>query len=109
MFQHGKGQLVYFLQRRNYELLMQFRCFYLDDQHVDHTGVRDVLVFVEHLPHFLSSLARPDVQLVHHHCRRRTMQTEAPCQPRQLHPGTWITVIGYISDSERDVDDVYDV
>lgn len=37
--------------------------FYLNDQHVDHARVRDVLVFVEHLLHFVSSLTCCDVQL----------------------------------------------
>lgn len=45
--------------------------FYLNDQHVDHTGISDVLVFVEHLPHFVSSLAHCDVQLEHGHCSNR--------------------------------------
>lgn len=36
---------------------------YLNDQHVDHAGVCDVLVFVKHLPHFVSALASRDVQL----------------------------------------------
>lgn len=40
---------------------------YLNDQHVNHAGVSDMLVFVEHLPHFVSSLARCDIQLKHCH------------------------------------------
>jgi len=45
-------------------------CFYLYDQHVDHTGVVDVLVLVKHLPHFVSSLTCCDVQLKQRHCRQ---------------------------------------
>lgn len=45
------------------------RCrLYLNDQHVDHTGVVDVPVPVEHLPHFVSSLTYCDVQLKHSNC-----------------------------------------
>lgn len=40
----------------------------LNDKHVNHTGVIDVLVPVKHLPHFVCSLASCDVQLKGSHC-----------------------------------------
>lgn len=43
-------------------------CLYLDDQHVNHARVGNMLVLVEHLPHFGSALSRRDVQLEHCHC-----------------------------------------
>lgn len=49
-------------------------CFYLNDQHVNHTWVSDVLVLVEHLPHFVSSLTCCDIQLECRHCRKKEIQ-----------------------------------
>lgn len=57
--------------RSVYQWLVFGALFYLNDQHVDHAGVSDVLVFVEHLPHFVSSLAHCDVQLEHCHWSNR--------------------------------------
>lgn len=42
--------------------------FYLDDQHVNHAWVSDVLVFIKHLPDFVSPLTGSDVQLKNSHC-----------------------------------------
>lgn len=44
---------------------------YLNDEHVDHSNVSDVLVLVEQLPHFVCSLACGDVQLEQRHCRQQ--------------------------------------
>lgn len=53
-------------------------CFYLNDKHVNYTGVSDVLIFIKHLPHFVSSLARCDVQLKCRNCEERKVRKESP-------------------------------
>lgn len=64
----------------------QSKCgsFYLDDQHVNHAGVSDMLVFVEHLPHFVSALSCRDVQLKHRHCQNRNIKYVTTFPPYQL-------------------------
>ena len=67
----------------NVDGLLEFHLA-LDDQQVDSTRVCDMLVPVEHLPHFVSSLAWSDVQLEPGHCKYRSTK---PGTGRE--PGAW--------------------
>lgn len=64
-------------------------CFYLNDQHVNHTWVGDMLVLVEHLPHFVPSLTRCDIQLECCHCRDRGTNENSP----NFHSSNFIQVL----------------
>lgn len=61
---------------------------YLNNQHVDHTGVSNMFVFVEHLPHFVSALLRCDIQLKHRHCGKTQMRNYADTAASSFKPFT---------------------
>lgn len=58
-------------QKQNFVQRATTLVVYLNDEHVDHSNVSDVLVLVKHLPHFVCSLAVGDVQLKQRHCRQQ--------------------------------------